>query len=376
MRVLAAFAGGLGHYRPIAPLARALAAAGHEVRVACQASAAARVGADGLAVVRTRAETAGSVRMSALLPPDPDREDRALREGYAGRTARSRAHDVLAECRRRRPDVVLCDEVDFGAMVAAERLGIPHATVLVMAAGSFVREDVVGEPLRALRAEHGLPDEPPLAMLGRHLVLSPAPPGFRDPAFPLPATARPLRPSALDAAATTRLGTGRPLVYFSLGTVFNLESGDLFGRVLAGLRDLPADVLVSLGADLAPALLGPQPANVRVEPYVDQHAVLARADAVVTHGGSGTVTDALALGVPLVLLPLGADQPHNARRCADLGVGVVLDPVTVTAAQVRRATATVLADPVYRRRAQALRAETAALPEVGRAVSWLEALAR
>ncbi|KAE8762613.1 glycosyltransferase, partial [Georgenia thermotolerans] len=196
MRVLVAFAGGLGHYGPLAPVARALVASGHEVRVACQASAAPAVAADGLDVVVTSAETAGPVRLSALLPLDLDREDRALREGYAGRTARSRAADLLALAARWRPDVVVCDEVDFGAMVAAERLGVPHATVLVMAAGTFVREAVVGEPLRALRAAHGLPDEPPLAMLARHLVLCPFPPSFRDPAAPLPATARLLRPGA------------------------------------------------------------------------------------------------------------------------------------------------------------------------------------
>jgi hypothetical protein len=37
------------------------------------------------------------------------------------------------------PDVIVCDEVNFGSMVAAQRLGVPHATVIVIAAGSFVR---------------------------------------------------------------------------------------------------------------------------------------------------------------------------------------------------------------------------------------------
>ncbi|KAE8762227.1 glycosyltransferase, partial [Georgenia thermotolerans] len=166
----------------------------------------------------------------------------------------------------------------------------------------------------------------------------------------------------------------RPLVYFSLGTVFNLESGDLFTRVLAGLRDLPADVLVSLGAGLDPALLGPQPAHVRVEPFVDQDRVIAAADVVVTHGGSGTVTAALTAGVPVVVLPMGADQPDNAARCAALGVGTVLDPVTVTPPQVRAAVGAVLTDPAFRRRAAALAAEAAALPPVGSAVALLEDL--
>ncbi|WP_448073088.1 glycosyltransferase [Georgenia yuyongxinii] len=397
MRVLVTFAGGTGHYGPLAPLARALAGAGHEVHVACQASAAPVVAAHGFVVLPTTAETARPVRLTELLPLDAGREDQALRAAYAGSVARSRTRELVILGESWRPDVVVCDEVDFGAMVAAERLGVPHATVLVMAAGSFVREQVVGEPLRRLRAEHGLPDEPGLEMSARHLVLCPFPPSLRDPAFPLPPTARLLRPAGAmaggrgggspagpgsdaqgvdDGVPSPAGDAARPLVYFSLGTVFNLESGDLFARVVAGLRELPADVLVSLGADLDPAVVGPQPDHVRVEGYVDQAAVVPRASVVVTHGGSGTVTAALAAGVPLVVLPMGADQPHNAARCAALGVGVVLDPVTVTPAQVRDAVGAVLTDPAYRRRARTIAVEAAALPGPARAVGWVEDLAR
>jgi UDP:flavonoid glycosyltransferase YjiC (YdhE family) len=135
----------------------------------------------------------------------------------------------------------VCDEAEFGAMAAAGRAGLPHATVLVTAAGSFVRPEVVGDALAALRAEHGLGPAPDLEMLGRDLVLSPCPPSFRDPAFPLPETARSIRPAVLDdaAAAAPWPFPSRPAVYFTLGTVFNLESGDLFAGVLNGLGDMP-----------------------------------------------------------------------------------------------------------------------------------------
>ncbi len=90
--------------------------------------------------------------------------------------------------------------MDFGALVAAERLGLPYATVLVIAVGSFVRPEVVAAPLNELRAEHGLPPDPDLAMLSRYLVLSLVLPGYRDPAFPLPPTAHAIRPPTLDQA--------------------------------------------------------------------------------------------------------------------------------------------------------------------------------
>src|SRR5262245_52238476 len=134
-----------------------------------------------------------------LLKLDLDREDRDLRDGFATRLARTRAGAVLALCAAWQPDVIVCDEIDFGAMIAAERLGLPHATVLVIAAGSFVRKAVVGEPLNRLRAEHNLPPDPDLTMLSRYLVLSTFPPSYRDPAFPLPPTAHTIRPLTLGA---------------------------------------------------------------------------------------------------------------------------------------------------------------------------------
>ena len=114
---------------------------------------------------------------------------------------------------------------------------------------------------------------------------------------------------------------------------------DTAGRVLAGLRDLPAQVVVTVGRDIDPAELGPQPAHVRVERYVPQADVLPRASLVVSHGGSGSVLAALAHGVPLVLLPMGADQPYNAARCETLGVARSLDVIDATPGDVRDAAA-------------------------------------
>jgi hypothetical protein len=86
-----------------------------------------------------------------------------------------------------------------------------------------------------LRAEHGLPPDPELRAPSRHLALAPCPPSFRDPAFPLPATAVAIRPGGPGPPPPRRAGRRqRPLVFFTLGTVFNVESGDLFERVLAG----------------------------------------------------------------------------------------------------------------------------------------------
>jgi MGT family glycosyltransferase len=203
--------------------------------------------------------------------------------------------------------------------------------------------------------------------------VAPVPPGFRDPAFPLPPSAVAIRPEGAEVAP--RRPDGRPVVYATLGTAFNVESGDLFERLLAGLGEAGADALVTVGRGVDPARFGPQPARVRVVADVPQAAVLPTCAAVVSHGGSGTVIGALAAGLPQVLLPMGADQPHNAERCAALGAGIVLDAVRAAPAAIAAAVRAVLDDPRYAAAAARVRAEAAALPPPEQAVRLLERLA-
>jgi UDP:flavonoid glycosyltransferase YjiC (YdhE family) len=113
---------------------------------------------------------------------------------------------------------------------------------------------------------------------------------------------------------------------------------------------------------------------VRVARYLPQSEVLPRCDLVISHGGSGSVIGALAHGLPTVLLPIGADQPHNAEQCVRLGVGKELHPVTVTPQDVRAAVTEVLADPGYRKAAERVRKEMLRLPEPSAAVPLLERL--
>ena len=108
---------------------------------------------------------------------------------------------------------------------------------------------------------------------------------------------------------------------------------------------------------------------------IAQARVLPHCDAVISHGGSGSVIGALAHGVPMVLIPMGADQPLNGARCAALGVARVLDAVAATPEQVRETVAAVLADPNYRQAAQRLRDEIATLPTPESVVPLLERLA-
>ena len=190
MRILFTFAGGTGHFLPLVPVARAAERAGHVVAFAGQEGMVATVEAAGF----TAFASGGASLLTAderqpLVAVDPEREARAIRAAFAGRIARERAEALVAIGRSWSPDIIVRDEIDFGAAVAAERLGVTDATVLCIASGTFVPTSLVLEPLTTLREAHGLPPDPALEMLQRNLVLSPFPPRFRDPAVtPAPNT--------------------------------------------------------------------------------------------------------------------------------------------------------------------------------------------
>jgi UDP:flavonoid glycosyltransferase YjiC (YdhE family) len=59
---------------------------------------------------------------------------------------------------------------------------------------------------------------------------------------------------------------------------------------------------------------------------------MSDAAAVVSHGGHGTVIKALAAGLPQLVVPLGRDQPNNAARITQRGVGLQLRPTATTEA--------------------------------------------
>lgn len=100
------------------------------------------------------------------------------------------------------------------------------------------------------------------------------------------------------------------------------------------------------------------------------------ATSVVQQEGFSTVTGALNAGLPLVIIPVGADQPYNADRYAALGVAMVILAAERSTEAIRTATRAVLENPAFRRNAERVRDEMAALPGPEHAVTLLKYLAR
>ena len=151
----------------------------------------------------------------------------------------------------------------------------------------------------------------------------------------------------------------RPFVYVSFGTFLSARV-DVVRRVLDALVDLDSIAAVSTGT-AAVGDIGPCPDGWLMAPTLPQVALLARAAAVVTHGGNGTVTESLAAGRPMVVLPFSTDQFETAADLERTGLGLPLDPNTASPADLARAVTATFADPI-RRRAEALAIELRARP--------------
>jgi zeaxanthin glucosyltransferase len=127
----------------------------------------------------------------------------------------------------------------------------------------------------------------------------------------------------------------RPIVYVSFGSFLSARA-DVLARVVQALRPLPVRVALATGsADLAD--LGELPAHWLVRGFLPQIAMLRQATLAISHGGNNSITEALELGVRLLVLPFSTDQFAGAAAVEIAGLAEVLDPNAATADQLRTA---------------------------------------
>ena len=391
MRALLTVQPSVGHLHPLVPVARALSGAGHEVAVCSAPSFRPEVEAFGLTHIGAGLDWSMSDQATwGVFPPmpPPGREFPAwvvttLADIAAGRMV----PDLLEIAGEWRPDLIVREGMEYGGCIAAERLGVAHASVAGNAYAAVDPPEIgyfpgnrrmVAEPLARHRERFGLPPDPDVEMPFRHLHLCFTPPAWDGPSAPRPRNARFLRhtstvaPGARLPEWVDRL-PDRPTVLASLGTVFNTTPGVL-EAIVEALAEEPVNVVVAIGRDQDPGRFGPQPEGVRLEAYVPQPLVLAHCDAFVTHGGFNSVKEALSEGVPMVVVPISADQPYSAERCAALGVARAVGAGDRAPGTIRAAVRQVLTEPSYGARARAFQAEMRELPGPGHMVELLEAL--
>lgn len=138
------------------------------------------------------------------------------------------------------------------------------------------------------------------------------------------------------------------LVYISMGTVNN-NMVPFYRSCIAALADTKYQVLLSMGNAVSPSVLDPLPSNISVCSFVDQIAVLQKADAFLSHCGMNSASESLYHGVPLIMYPQTPEQGGVAERISQLGAGIRLD--RADAISIRDSVYKVLSDPIYRENA-------------------------
>src|SRR5882724_7202839 len=355
-------------------------ARGHQVRV---------LGTEGL---RSRFESAGATFLRYKYAPDNDMRQpetdlvkdwqtrnpltqwRRVRDRQLCGPAREFCRDVAEELQREAADVAVIDTMIPAALFGAEVAGvravivmhgpymIPRADIPPLGTGSMPARGPLGR-LRDRCAEAGLPpvrDLPGLmARADRILVCSS--PSYDFGSGSVPANVRYVGPQLDD---DPREGSGeqwagepgQPLVLVGLSSTVMRQEG-LLRRAADALGPLPVRGLVTTGPAVAPMVVS-APDNVTVTRWVRHADVLPHCSAVITHGGHGTVMKALIGGVPLVLVPLGRDQPDNAGRVVHAGAGIRLRK-NATVSALRAAVGRVIDDPRYRAAARQMAARLA-----------------
>jgi UDP:flavonoid glycosyltransferase YjiC (YdhE family) len=299
------------HVRPLAPVAAACMRQGNEVVVAAANTFGDRISNTyRLPYVRARRDWTTDPEVTqifARLPSEGNDEfNRQLFTRFlAGPPTLKMTCDILEFAKRWRPDVIMHDCSEFGGYLAAVLLGIPHVS-----------------PSRA----------------GEHL-----------PAW------------------LTCIPEDRPLIYVSLGSLGPCAPAladsvlRTYDVILDALVAYPCTAVVAVGRDNVQRFSGLSE-HIRIMANAPQPLVLRVADLYIGHGGFGGLREAIDAAIPLLILPFFADQPANAARCAELGLGVTLDPLTVTSADVYTSVADMLRRSSYKKQMRALQRRALALP--------------
>jgi len=367
-RVLIVTWDGGGNVPPALALATRLAAAGHAVRVSGPESMRPRVEATGARLAPNR--------LVGALPTGVDLET-VWDEVDAVLNGRAAMDDLELAIREEPADLIVVDSMHGASLAVAEARDLPAVLLAHTLYRRWTRWGPAIMNLQVTRATAGLrpvPDERFVSgVLDRCLaVLGLMPEALDFPGGPDPANVHYVGPilTPTDARhATTglarpeRLPAGQaPRALISFGSTVQRQHEALapvldafahLGRDEPGLRGL-----LTLGGVLDPSSIAAPP-SVEVVGHLPHGPILPTIDVVVGHGGLSTITAALAVGTPLVIIPQGRDQDDNADRVVATGVGLALPRDTdsaAIAATIRR----VLREPSYRIAARRMGAKIAA----------------
>jgi len=372
LRILVAAFGDAGHAFPAIALGRALAGRGHEVVVETWEERRAAVEGAGLGFA-----AAEEYRM--FPPPEPDSAD--------GQHAAEAARALLPLLEEMRPHVAVSDILTLAPALAAERAGVPLATLIphiypvvepglpFFAIGLRPPRTPLGRAAwrtgqRALNVglEHGRRD---LNLQRQRLGLPPTERfhGGISPDLALVATFPQLEyPRRWPAGVAVtgpmtfeqphpriELPPGEaPLVLIAPSTAHDSDN-HLVRTALRAFAREPVRVMATTNR-VFPQRPIEVPANAVLVDWLSYSQLMPAASLVVSHGGHGTVARALGAGTPLLVCPIVGDMSETAMRVAWAGAGLSLPWRLCRPQPLRWAARRLLADPSFAARAEEIAA--------------------
>ncbi|NKE60568.1 glycosyltransferase family 1 protein [Lentzea sp. PSKA42] len=380
MRILFSSLGSHGHTYPLLPLAIAAREQGHDILYAVDPGFHPTVEKLGFTAVDAGVSIGDAFRQVNELHGTSEFQREMLRqtavEAFGSVLPRAYATDLKPVLERDKPDLVVFEIVNPGAGLAAMRAGIPAVCHGFGKMDETTVPEAMSDLLLEYAAELGIS-----VPNGQHYGLgSPYidvfPPSLQDLAYLSEVERIPMRPTPFAEPGELPgwvTGHEKPLVYLTFGTAFANE--DLLRTAIAGLSGLDAEVLVATGPLVEPSALTDVPGNVHVLQWVPQADLLAHADLVAHHGGSGTTVAAMTHGVPQLVLPQGADQFRNAEIVANAGLGAQLVGEQFTADAMHEAVQKLLRDNDVHAANAGIAAEIAEMPHPDDVVPKLVELA-
>ncbi|MEU4711954.1 activator-dependent family glycosyltransferase [Nocardia salmonicida] len=409
------------HFYPLVPMAWALRAAGHEVRVLSQAELADTITSTGLTAVSVDQD--GWTGWSETDPRAPELFGRMYPDGvahvqyfdftgqdrrqwtwerllslehvmvaalYAAMNNEPMIEGSVAFAKSWQPDLVITETYTFAGAVAARAIGAAHARLVWgpdnarLARAAFLAESSA-QPL-----EHR--EDPSAEWLGA--VLERYGCRFDEEILTGQWTIDPTTPSARVDTGLHTVGVryvpynGPSVVPDFLRTpperkrvclTFGLTEREA-GREVASLADI-LDAVADLDAEFIATLDATQlrdvtkvPDNVRIVEFVPLNDLLPTCSAVVHQSGVGTRATAELHGVPQLMLTDGWDSELKGEHLERAGAGLALPMAELTASAVRGGIARLLDEPSFTEQALQLRQEILAEPTPADVVPLIEKL--
>jgi glycosyltransferase (activator-dependent family) len=418
MRVLVTVIAVKTHLYNVAPIALALQAAGHEVRIAAQPDVVeaitsagltavpvgdelrmGRSGADGGPTAQTfRAHGGGMTADPAELGWDDvlGAFTVACSIEYEFFTNQSMLDDLVEFARNWEPDLVIWDALTFAGAIAAKACGAAHArmlfgidyisrmyhryTELLAAQPDDRRDDVVSDWLAGRLGRYGVAFDraDALELMTGQWCLDPTPPWMQLPLdLPyVPVRAVPFN-GGTDVVDWVYDTPAAPRVCLSLG----MSGRDLFGGdqvsvadLLTALAALPIELVATLNADQL-SQVDTLPGNVRTVDFVPLNELAPTCTAIIHHGGFGTLVNVMHHGIPSLTIPAPWWDEHDlGKHLHRRQAGLLITPGDITAEAIATAVSALLTDPVFAANAAAVRREIHETPSPVELTTTIERL--